>query len=247
MEFEYINHIKKLISLIEESEADNINKSVHLLTQTILNKNSIYIFGASHAGILSEELFYRAGGLMLVTPIFGRELMLDNSPITLTSKMEQCVGYGSILASKVNFKPNDVLIVHSVSGRNPVTIEMAMVAKEKGVKIIGVSNLKYSKSVTSRHPSQKKLYDFCDIILDNHGDIGDACVSLEGLQQKVGPTSTVIGATILNTIVSEIVKTLQNHGVKHPPIFYSANRDGGNELNEQLVEQYKESINYQFN
>lgn len=247
MEFEYINHIKRLITLIEDRETDNIQKSVHLLTQTILNKKSIYIFGASHAGILSEELFYRAGGLMLVTPIFGRELMLDNSPITLTSKMEQCVGYGSLLASKIDFQSEDVLIVHSVSGRNPVTIEMAMAAKDKGVKVIGLTNLNYSQSVTSRHPSQKKLYDVCDVILDNHGEIGDACVELDGLQQKVGPTSTVIGATILNTIISETVKELQYHGIKHPPIFYSANLDGGNELNEQLIEQYKESINYHFN
>ena len=39
-----------------------------------------YTFGASHAGILSEELYYRAGGLMLFNPIFGRELMLDSTP-----------------------------------------------------------------------------------------------------------------------------------------------------------------------
>ena len=46
MEFEYINHIKRLITLIEDKETDNIQKSVQLLTQTILNKKSIYVVKA---------------------------------------------------------------------------------------------------------------------------------------------------------------------------------------------------------
>ena len=121
------------MDVIEKDEAKSMEECVDLLTTCILNKHSIYTFGASHAGILSEELYYRAGGLMLFNPIFGREIMLDTSPITLTSKMERCVGYGTILAqSKVNFKKDDVLIVHSVSGRNPVAIEIAAEAKKMG-------------------------------------------------------------------------------------------------------------------
>ena len=246
MEFDYIDKILDLIKIIKTEEKENMEKCVELLTNTILNKKSIYIFGASHAGILCQEMYYRAGGLMLVNPIFGREIMLDTEPITLTSKMERCVGYGTILASKVDFKKDDVLIAHSVSGRNPVTIEIAIAAKEKGAKVIGLTNLKYSKSVSSRHPSGKNLYEFCDIVLDNHGDIGDACVSVEGLDQKVSPTSTVIGATMLNSIVAATVQSLVKKGMKNPPIFYSANLDGGDELNEKLYEEYKDSIHYGF-
>ena len=75
MDFKYISHIKDLIDTIENKEKENMEASVKLLTKTIMNKKSIYTFGASHAGILSEELFYRAGGLKLTNPIFGRELM----------------------------------------------------------------------------------------------------------------------------------------------------------------------------
>lgn len=246
MNFDYIDRVFQLIKVIQNEEKENMEKCVELLTKTIQDKKSIYTFGASHAGILSEEMYYRAGGLMMMNPIFGREIMLDTSPITITSKMERCVGYGTILASKVHFKKDDVLIIHSVSGRNPVSIEMAISAKEKGVKIIGLTNLAYSKSVSSRHPSGKKLYEFCDIVLDNHGDIGDACVSIEGLDQKVAPTSTVIGATILNSIVAATAQNLVKKGMRRPPIFYSANIDGGDELNEKLYEEYKDSIHYDF-
>lgn len=246
MNFDYIDKVLELIKTIQAEENKNMEECVELLTKTILNKKSIYIFGASHAGILSEETYYRAGGLMMINPIFGREIMLDTSPITLTSKMERCIGYGTVLSSKVNFTEDDVLIVHSVSGRNPVSIEIAIAAKEKGVKIIGLTNLKYSKTVSSRHPSGKNLYEFCDIVLDNHGDIGDGSVKVDGLEQKVGPTSTVVGATILNSIISATAQNLVKHGMKKPPIFYSANIDGGDELNKKLYEEYKESIHYKF-
>lgn len=244
MKFDYIDKILELIKIVQTEEKENMEKCVELLTKTIIGKKSVYTFGASHAGILSEEMYYRAGGLMMINPIFGREIMLDTSPITVTSKMERCVGYGTILASKVNFQKDDVLIVHSVSGRNPVSIEIAIAAKEKGVKIIGLTNLKYSKSVSSRHPSGKNLYEFCDIVIDNHGDVGDACVSIEGIDQKVAPTSTVIGATILNSIVAATAQNLVKKGMKRPPIFYSANIDGGDKLNEELYEEYKDVIHY---
>lgn len=247
MEFKYIERIYELIKLIENEEQEPMNQSVDLLCKCILDKNTIYTFGASHAGILSEELYYRAGGLMLFNPIFGREIMLDTSPITLTSKMERCVGYGTALAqSKADFKAGDVLVVHSVSGRNPVTIEITMAAQEAGAKIIAITNLEYSKSVSSRHPSGKRLFELADIILDNHGDVGDACVAIDGLQQKVSPTSTVVGAIMLNSIVAALTQKLVDSGMEKPPIFYSANLDGGDELNQKLYEEYKDSICYKF-
>ena len=247
MRFQYIDRIYDLLKKVEEEECENIRKSVDLLFECVKNKATIYTFGASHAGILSEELYYRAGGLMLFNPIFGRELMLDNSPVTLTSHMERCVGYGKILAqSKADFQPGDALIVHSVSGRNPVTVEIAMDAKENGAQVIAVTNLSYSRSVTSRHPSGKRVFELADVILDNHGDIGDACVTISGLEQKVSPTSTVIGAAMLNTIVAELAQKLVDSGMKNPPIFYSANLDGGDDLNKKLYQEYQNAIHYTF-
>jgi len=147
--FQYFEKAKELLSIVEEKEAPAIKQAIELLTQANLTKKAIYIFGASHAGILAEEMYYRAGGMMTINAIFGRELMLDRSPITFTSKMERLEGYGSALAATQPFTAGDVLILHSVSGRNPVIIDMALHAKEKGVKIIALTNLTYSKTVTA--------------------------------------------------------------------------------------------------
>lgn len=242
--FEYIEKIKEIIQIIEKEDKENIENAAKILEKAVLNKNSIFIFGASHAGILAQEMYYRAGGLMTINPIFAKELSLDREPITSTSRMERLIGYGTLLAKNVEFSPGDVLILHSVSGRNPVVIELALEAKECGVTVIALTNLKYSKFVESRHPSKKKLFEIADMILDNHGEIGDASCSMKGLEQKVGPTSTVIGALLLNTIVVEVAKDLITKGIKHPPVYYSANLDGGDELNNKLIYKYKDSIKY---
>lgn len=242
--FQYFDRIQKIVREVEQVEKEGICKAIDLLAAASLNGDGVYIFGASHAGILSEELYYRAGGMMTINPIFGRELMLDQSPITVTSKMERLEGYGMALASKVNFEKGDVLILHSVSGRNPVTIDLALSAKEKGVTIIALTNMKYSEQVSSRHSSGKKLYEVADVVLDNHGDIGDACCEIEGIEQKVGPSSTVVGALILNTIIVEVTRKLIKSGMDYPPIFYSANLDGGDQLNQELFKKYEKVIHY---
>ena len=69
--------------------------------------------------------------------------MLDTRPISATSQMERLVGYGQLLAKKTPFKAGDVLIVHSVSGRNPVAVDLALAAKEKGVTQVAFDRGQY--------------------------------------------------------------------------------------------------------
>lgn len=247
MDFKYLDIVRGLVETVASEEAGHMEQAVDLLFRCVKDKHSIYAFGASHAGILSEELYYRAGGLMLINPIFGREVMLDCAPITHTSHMERLVGYGTQLArDQADFREGDVLIAHSVSGRNPVTLEVAMAAKDAGAKVIAVTNLAYSKSVSSRHPSGLRLFELADVVLDNHGEVGDAAVKIDGLDQRVAPTSTVVGAIMLDSIVAELVQRLVDSGMEHPPVFYSANLDGGDELNRSLVEEYRDCIHYRF-
>lgn len=246
MAFKYIDKIKDLIDVIEKEEKENMEKATEIIVKAILNKKAIFSFGASHAGILTEELYYRAGGLVVINPIFARNLMLDTSPITMTSEMERLEGYGTIVANKTNISEGDVVIVHSVSGRNPVSIEMAIESKKKGATVICITNLSYSKDVSSRHSSGKNLYQVSDIVIDNHGEKGDACVEISGLNQKVSPTSTVAAVTIMNSIIAEATELLVKNGMDKPPIFYSANIDGGDELNKKIFEEYRDVIHYQY-
>jgi len=244
MSYIYIDKIHSILEEISKKEEKNINSAVKMISNKIKNKNQIFAFGASHAGILSEELFYRAGGLVVINPIFEPSLMLNLRPVTMTSQMERVEGFGTIIANNTKMKMGDLVIIHSVSGRNPVAIDLALTAKEKGVTVIAITNVKYSSTVTSRHSTGKRLFEIADLVIDNHGDIGDACVEIKGLTQNVAPTSTVIGATILNIIVSETAKELISQNIV-PPVFFSANLDGGDEHNKKILAEYKDIIHYQ--
>ncbi|AMC94654.1 hypothetical protein AOC36_08165 [Erysipelothrix larvae] len=246
MSFQFFDKIKENIERVSNEETQKIVTLSEMLYEAVVNKQSIYIFGAGHAGIISCEMYYRAGGFMLFNPIFPRELSIDNEPITITSQIERLEGYGRVIAMKANFKTNDLLIVHSVSGRNSAGIDVALVAKENGAHVVAITNLEYSKSVSSRHSSGKRLYEVSDLIIDNHGVIGDAICELEGSQQKVASSSTIIATVILNEAITQLAQRLVDEGLKDLPFFTSANLDGGDQKNENLYKIYRDQIHYRY-
>ena len=50
----------------------------------------------------------------------------------------------------------------------------------------------------------------------------------------------------MNSIIAEATQALVNSGIEKPPVFYSANIDGGDELNKKIFEEYKDVIHYQY-
>ncbi|GIV06290.1 MAG: hypothetical protein KatS3mg016_1865 [Fimbriimonadales bacterium] len=80
-------------------------------------------------------------------------------------------------------------------------------------------------------------------MIDNGAPPGDAIVELEGFPQPVAPVSTVLGAALVNAMVAEAVRLLLERGVV-PPVFMSANLDGGDAHNNALMERYKGRVLY---
>jgi uncharacterized phosphosugar-binding protein len=147
------------------------------------------------------------------------------------------------LIDNTPLKAGDVLIVVSVSGRNAVPIEMAQLAQERGVKVIGLTSRAYTESVCPRHPSGKKMYEFADVVLDNKVDKRDAVLETEGMPQKFSPASGVTSIAILQGLVAATIQELLRRGIT-PPVFLAANVDGGKEYNARLLEKYKDHIFY---
>ena len=239
----YYQKVQDIQQAVITQEAETIEKVGKLFAETIAGGNTIYAFGASHAGILAEELFYRTGGLALINPMFNPTLMLNTRPVTTTSQMERLGGFGKTIFESYPTKAGDTILIHSVSGRNSVSIDLALAAKEKGLNIVVITNLEYSKGVTSRHSSGKKLYQLGDYVINNHGEFEDSCVQVAGVKQKVAATSSVVGCMIVNMILVSTVANLLEKGI-NPPVFHSANVDGGDEFNATIFEKYKDRIHY---
>ncbi len=239
----YYARVSGILAEVFDKEADAIEAAAQAVAQANLEKRSVFAFGCNHAGLITLELFYRTGGMVTVNPVRAPGMMLELSPPTMTSEMERMPGYGKIIFDNMKAKPGDVLIIHSVSGRNSVTVDMAEAAREKGLCVIVVTNMNTTTAVTSRHPSGKKLYEFASILLDNHGDMGDASVELEGFPQKVASTSTVVGAAILNAVTARACEIILEAG-QTPPVFMSGNLDGGDAHNKAVMRERADNIFY---
>jgi uncharacterized phosphosugar-binding protein len=240
---DYFNVCLRVLERIRDEEMDKIKEAARIIADAISGGNSFFAFGCTHSSLPIQEVFYRAGGFMLINPIFPPGLTLDVRPPTMTSRLERLEGYGRLIFENVLAREGDVLLLISVSGRNAVPVEVAIEAKKKGMKLIVITSLEYAQNVESRHSSGKKVYELADLVLDNYSPKGDAVLKLGGLPQKIGSTSGVAASCMMHAIISQLIENLMAKGIT-PPIYMSGNLDGGAEYNEQMLDKYKDRIFY---
>ena len=231
------------LTRVAQTQGAVIDRAALAMADAIAGGRSIFAFGASHSFMIVEEMVYRTGGLMLINPIYPHGMNLAVRPMTLTSRIERVAGLGAELLANSPARSGDLLIIVSTSGRNAVTIDMALAARAKGINTVGITALAYSGGVASRHPTGKKLADLCDIVIDNCAPCGDAAVAIGGCPQKVGPLSSITGIAIANALAVAVAQHLAARGVT-PPVFMSANLDGGDAYNARLLAENRHRIHY---
>jgi len=236
----YMEEVKNIISDIEEKETDQIEAAADEFMSTIENEGIIHVFGCGHSHMLAEEVFYRAGGLAVMNPILDSGIMLEEGAVRST-EMERLEGYGEIIVNNYDLQPQDLMIVVSNSGRNPVPIDVALEAQKKGLKVIAITSLAYSQATTSRHSNGKRLFEIADLVIDNQTPYGDAV--LEFGEIKAVPASTISGALIINSIIAETLQRMEGKGMELP-VYLSGNIDGADEKNKELMEKYGERVHH---
>lgn len=241
--FSFYEALLPVLKQAFESQADVLHEVAHRMADVIGTDHLVYVFGAGHAGIIAEEMCYRAGSLVPTVPIFGPGLTVNTRPVTLETDMERLPGYAKLLLIASHITPQDLLIIHSNSGRNAVAVEMAEQAREMGISVVALTSVAHSQSVGSRHPRGFKLMDLADVVIDNCGVVGDAIVAIDGVDAKVGSTSTVVGAALMNALIVETAKLLVERGID-PPIFRSANIDNSDESNQKWMDHYGARLLY---
>ena len=236
---QYADKLIGVICTLRDTQRENILAAARLAADTICHDGIIYVFGCGHSHLLAEEVFYRAGGLACVSPIVNEPLMLHESAIG-SGKLEKTQGLAPSVLEGYEFGSHDLLIIASTSGVNGVPVEVAVEAKNRGVKVIGISSGAYD-SVPPRNMHGIHLSQAVDLSIDNAVPYGDACLQPEGLETKTTPVSTVAGAYILHSILTEAVQLAVNAGAS-VPVFTSANIVGGNDKNQALFDKYAPRI-----
>ena len=227
---------RNIVDQIYATQKDNLHNASMLIAEAHKNGHKFFVSGSGHSHTVAEELYGRAGTLAFTVPILTQELTLVDHP-TKSTMLERLDGYAKILVDLYNVSEGDVVLIASNSGRNAYPVEMAIEAKKKGAKVICITNMRHSTSVTSRHSSGKKLYEVSDIVIDNCGEIGDAATFIEGSTAPICPTSSIANSFITACINAEVCNCLKQLGCE-VEVFVSANIDGGYEKNEAYFKKY---------
>lgn len=128
----YFGAVREVLDKVERTQAEAMEQAADWFAEAVKGGNCIFAFGCSHAGLLALELYYRTGGLAVINPVRAPGLCLDIDPATMTSQLERMADYGRIIVDNQPMRAGDVFLIHSVSGRNAVTVDAALRAKEKG-------------------------------------------------------------------------------------------------------------------
>ena len=236
----YLEAVQRLLGEAAAQEVGRLEDLARQIAQRLAKGGMLHTFGTGHSHLLAEEIFYRAGGLARVDPLLRDDLMLHRSAAASTQREREPGLARELLATHPIAEP-DVLVVASNSGGGQVAVEVAQLARARGVLVVGVTSLRHATSPNVRRVTGPRLHEVVDVVLDNHGNEGDAAAEVAGLDRRVGPTSTVVGAALLQALVVGVVEELIRLGLD-PEVFASSNTEGGDDVNAVLVERYRGRI-----
>ncbi|MBK3493396.1 SIS domain-containing protein [Viridibacillus sp. YIM B01967] len=237
---QYFQEVQHLLNIVAVEEQSSMRKAAQLISERIQGGGILQLFGCGHSHLLAQEAFFRAGGLVPVETIFIEPLMLQAGALT-SSNNEKDPNFIANHRHILDFKPNDVLIIISTSGRNVVPIDVAILAKEAGVLVISLQSLEYKEHAATKHKSGQRLEEVVNVVLNTHIPIGDGVLWHDSVQY--GPASSTVGSAILNTTICQVIEILASTG-EDLPVFESANLDGSKERNELMIERYSNRINF---
>ncbi|HTK10993.1 MAG TPA: SIS domain-containing protein [Ktedonobacteraceae bacterium] len=242
---QYLQRIVAHLEGLHEKNAEAIQLAARLVADQVKSDKIVYAYGpGGHSNIGSQELFFRSGGLMHVSAMLDEGTLLSGGALR-SMAIERTPGYGKIVIDDYNLSQGDLLILINAYGINAAVIDAAQEARRRGVKIIGVTSVQHAQATAAehpaRHPSKKNLYEIVDVVLDSNIEVGDAVITIEGIDQPVGPLSTFATAYLLNSMVAEAVNLLAQEGVQ-PPIWRSGNAPDGDEVNARFIDRFKGRI-----
>ena len=217
----YLNQARALIDRLVETQLGAITEAARICAQAILADGLVHCFGTGHSRIPVEELFPRHGSFPGFHEIVELSMTFHNQVVGANGQrqamwLERVEGFGEVILRNFKFGPDDVFMVFSNSGVNGVVVDVALGAKERGMPVIAVVSVDHCTKSAAKHSSGKKVIDIADLVLDNGAPAGDAMVEVDGLDDPVGPGSTLGYAAVVNALKAQVAEELVRLG--KPPL-----------------------------
>jgi uncharacterized phosphosugar-binding protein len=232
---------------IEATQSDSIQEAAELMADSIQADRWVHTFGCGHATIPVEEMYPRIGGFvgfhpMVELPLTFFTRITGEMGIHQFLFLERAEGYGDAIMKSYTLDKRDTMWIFSHTGINNVNIDVALRAKEQGLKIVATGSA--DQVGTPRHPSGKTLFEIADVVIDTKVPAGDSAVPLANHVDNVGPVSTMAFITVVWMTITTVAEILEQRGVKlfiHPSHNVPGDTTARERLDSALTE-YKRRI-----
>jgi uncharacterized phosphosugar-binding protein len=238
--FKYLDQAQAILERIRATQTDAIEQAAELCTQSIAGDGLVHLFGTGHSRIFVEEMFPRHGSFPGFHPIVELSLTYHNLVVGSNGQrqamfLEHVEGFGNVIMRNFVFAKPDCFLLFSNSGINEVVVDVALEAKRQNMPVIAILSIDHCASSSAIHSSGKKLIDIADIVIDNCTPAGDALVRVNGLEDPVGPGSTIGAAAVTNALKCLIAEKLTAMG--KPPIVLTSSFFIGSEASKKRFDE----------
>lgn len=214
----WLANTRAVVNDIEATQLPAIRQAAALMADSIGAERWVHTFGCGHATIPVEEMYPRIGGFvgfhpMVELPLTFFTRVTGEMGIHQFLFLERAEGYGRAIMKSYSFDSRDTMWIFSHTGINNVNIDVAVRAKELGMKVVATGSAAQAASSTPRHPSGKRLFDLADVVIDTRVPAGDSSVPLPGHRDNVGPVSTMAFVTVVWMTITTVAELLAARGV----------------------------------
>lgn len=209
---QYLEKCHGLMQTVAVQES-KIQAVAQLFASSIQSGRMVHVFGSGHSRIMVEEMWPRYGSFPGFNPIVELSLTFHNLVVGANGQrqamfLENVSGFADQILRNFDLSEQDSALIISSSGCNVVPIELAELFQKQNIKTVGIISKQHAEASTSKRNDGLKLQDFCDIVLDSGAPVGDAMISIEGLDTPVAPGSTVGSCMLINCIKAELANML---------------------------------------
>ncbi len=238
----YLDAAEAIFKRIRDHEMEHIERAAQICAHTIANEGLVHMFATGHSRMFVEEMYPRHGSFPGFHPIVELSLTYHNQVVGANGQrqamyLEHLEGFAAVILRNFVIDHPDSFLLFSNSGINEVVVEMALEAKKRDLPVIAVISKEHSNSQPARHSSDKKLIDIADVTIDNGAPAGDALVKIDGLDDPVGPGSTIGAAAVTNALKCAIAQQLVALG-KPPLVLTSSYFIGAEESKQRFDDSY---------
>jgi uncharacterized phosphosugar-binding protein len=230
---------------LRATQLDAIERAAALCAETIASDRLVHVFGSGHSRMNTEEVFPRIGSFPGFHPIVELSLtsyhgVVGPNGLRQAMHLERVEGFGRVILQQIKLHRGDAFLIFSSTGINGVVIDVALLAGAMGLPVVAVTSLAHSSATPSRHSSGRKLADIADVVIDNMSPPGDAALSIDGLEHRVAPLSSIGAISIVNALKARTAELLVERGA--PPVVLASphfvgERSGAEQL-ERVYEEY---------